>query len=75
MVFRRLYSGIIYIVDITFRAAERADTSISVALISISGQHPSSDVSRVIKADGIMSPVRGSAIRFVSMKCRGKLPK
>ena len=57
------------------RACERAVTSISQALRSISGQIPRADSNRTARAVGMISPVRGIAMRFVSRKWTGKVPK
>lgn len=67
--------GRTYIDDIISRASDRAVTSASVALVSISGHHPTA-VSRVTAtAAGIMNPVNGRAIRLVRRKYIGNVPK
>lgn len=64
-----------YISEIILRASERTVTSASVALKSISGQTSSVLRHSVSKANGIRIPVKGNAIRFVSRKCVGNVPK
>lgn len=59
----------------TSRAFERAVTSISEALSSISGQIPSEERNIAARAEGIISPVRGMAMRLVRRKCTGNVPK
>lgn len=65
----------IYMDDIISRASDRAVTSASAALESISGHMPIADRQSTARAIGIISPVRGIAIRFVRRKCVGKVPK
>ena len=65
-------TGWAYMSEIIVRASESAVTSISVALISMSGHMPDMCRTSVSKDTGIISPVRGRAIRFVSRKCIGK---
>ena len=60
-----------YMSEIIVRASERAVTSISVALRSMSGHMPHVCRHNVSKDTGIISPVRGRAIRFVNRKCMG----
>lgn len=57
------------------RASESVVTSASVALETISGQIPSVDRHKVAKADGIIRPIRGRAMRLVSRKWVGNVPK
>ena len=57
-----------YINEIISRASDNAVTSISDALYSIGGHIPKASRQIVSNEDGIISPVSGSAIRFVMMK-------
>jgi hypothetical protein len=47
----------------------------SVTCISKAGHIPAADRTNVTIMAGIMIPVNGTAVRFVSMKYSGKLPK
>ena len=57
-----------YIIAMILRASESAVTSASVALTAVCGQMPRADRNRVARDAGIISPVRGMAIRLVSRK-------
>ena len=57
-----------YIEEMTAREPERMLTSVSVVVSRISGQMPKMSRHNVSSADGMMSPVRGIAIRFVRRK-------
>ena len=50
-------------------------TSISQALDIIAGQMPQADSPKVSSETGMISPVSGKAMRLVSRKWTGKVPK
>lgn len=65
----------IYIEAMISNAPISSSVSHSVKRTSRSGHCPALARSTVSAADGIMTPVNGRAIRFVSRKCIGKVLK
>ena len=59
----------------TSSAQVRVSENLSVRVTTIIGQIPIADRQSVRAAHGIRMPVRGKAIRFVSRKYLGKVPK
>lgn len=68
-------AGNAYIDAIILRASVRAVTSASVVLKSISGHIPEAESMMENTAAGMMNPTSGKAIRLVSRKWIGKVPK
>lgn len=68
-------AGKAYIDAIILRASVRAVTSASVALKSMTGHIPDAEIMMENTAAGMMIPTSGRAMRLVSRKCMGKVPK
>lgn len=64
-----------YISDIIVRHPMRVSDNNSVVFNKTSGQMPDRDNVSASMPTGINMPVRGRAIRFVSRKCSGNVPK
>ena len=61
--------------DMTVSVQQRASISVSVPSLRISGQMPAACSDIVSSEAGMIAAVRGRAMRLVSMKYCGNVPK